>query len=190
LQWLVQNLAPPRSHGAWGGEYAKPKRLALTQRDPNVIAEAMRLLGSDAIESERAWYVLEGPSCPDVFLETDDLIVVIEGKRTEAGPTTGTSWMPVRHQMLRHIDAAWDIGGKRQCGGFFIVEGNPEGEVPDHWLNAARQTLQPDVLSQSLPHRSPEVRIKMADAFLGVTTWQTVCRNLAIPEAVLIDRVV
>jgi len=100
--------------------------------------EAMRLLGrDDAIE--RAWYLLEGPSCPDVFLETDDLIVVIEGKQTESGPTTNTSWMPLRHQMLQHIDAVWDIRNGHQCVGFFIVESGAEGETPNHWLDAARQ---------------------------------------------------
>jgi len=154
------------------------------------VAEAMRLLGRDAIESERAWYVLEGPSCPDVFLETDDLIVVIEGKRTESGPTTATSWMPLRHQMLRHIDAVWDTRDGRQCVGFFIVESGAAGETPNHWLNAARQTTKPNVLAQSLPHRSQEVRTQIADAFLGVTTWQMVCRALSIPQAVLIDQVI
>jgi hypothetical protein len=150
----------------------------------------MELLSSNRLKSERAWYVLEGPSCPDVFLETDDLIVVIEGKRTESGPTTATNWMPVRHQMLRHVDTAWEIRGDRQCVGFFIVEGNTEGNVPDHWLDAVRTTVHPDVLAQSLPHRSQEVRTQIEEAFLGVTTWQILSHHLSIPKAVLIDQVV
>ena len=92
--------------------------------------------------------------------------------------------------MLRHIDAAWDIRDGRQCVGFFIVEGEAESEVPEHWLDAARQTIEPDALKQSLPHRSQDARTQIADAFLGVTTWQTVCQRLSIPEAVLIDGVV
>lgn len=43
----------------------------------------------------RGWHVLEGPTYPDVFVETRDALVVVEGKRTEAGPTTSTSGLRV-----------------------------------------------------------------------------------------------
>lgn len=39
--------------------------------------------------------VLEGRSSPDVWLATPRAVVVIEGKRTENGPTTHTSFMGV-----------------------------------------------------------------------------------------------
>jgi hypothetical protein len=164
----------------------------LTDHDPNVIAEAMKLLDGAGAADERAWYVLEGPSCPDVFLESDDLVVVIEGKRTEPAATTTTTWMPVRHQMLRHLDAAWDMRGDRQLLGFFIVEGDTADSmaVPAHWREAARNTTTSGALAQSLPHRSPDVQLRIGDAFIGVTTWQAVCRALSIPEAVLIHEVV
>ena len=192
LRWLVQNAAAPQSDAAWGGEQTKQKRISLTHHDPNVIAEAMKLLDGAAAADERAWYVLEGPSCPDVFLESDDLVVVIEGKRTEPAPTTTTTWMPVRHQMLRHLDAAWDRRGDRQLLGFFIVEGDTGDSmaVPAHWREAARNTTTSGALAQSMPHRSQEVQQRIGNAFIGVTTWQAVCRALSISEAVLIDEVV
>ena len=85
LRRLVQNAAAPQSDAAWGGEQTKQKRMSLTHHDPNVIAEAMKLLDRAAAVDERAWYVLEGPSCPDVFGDYH-LVVVIEGKRTERHP--------------------------------------------------------------------------------------------------------
>ena len=92
-----------------------------------------------------------------MFLETDDLVVVIEGKRTEPAPTTTTTWMPVRHQMLRHIDAAWDRRGDRQLFGFFIVEGETGDSmtVPAHWREAARNTTTSGAVARAcrIAHR-------------------------------------
>jgi hypothetical protein len=148
-------------------------------REPEAIGKALSLLEQD---SGRGWHVLEGASRPDVYLETPEAIVVIEGKRTEAGPTTHTSWMKTRHQMLRHIDAAWDQRTGRRVFGFFIVEGDdPEGAIPDHWLAVARATTEPEAVARSLPHRTQEERDAIASAFLGVTTWQATCRALDVP---------
>jgi hypothetical protein len=94
-----------------------------------------------------------------------------------------------RHQMLRHLDAVWELRGQRQVFGFFIVEGDAEGNPPVQWLRAVRTTVEQRALDKSLPHRSPEERRLIADAFIGATTWQAVCRALWIPEAVLIERV-
>ena len=62
--------------------------------------------------------------------------------------------------------------------------------VPAHWREAARNTTTSGAVAQSMPHRSPEVQQRIANAFIGVTTWQAVCRALSIPEAVLIHEVV
>jgi hypothetical protein len=108
-------------------------------------------------------------------------IILIEGKRTESSPTTHTSWMPVRHQMLRNIDAAWDSG--KTVVGFFIIEGrNPSPlDVPLDWQAAARATVSSDTLVESLPHREDDAREAIAAAFRGITTWQRVCQELSVP---------
>lgn len=137
----------------------------------------------------RTWCVLEGPSQPDAYLETPELLVVIEGKRTEHGPTTHTSWMPVRHQMLRHIDCAWEIRGDRPVFGFFIVEGDDQGAIPPEWVEFARATVEPDAVAKSLPHRTADERSAIAEAFLGVTTWQIVCETFGIDRGILRDKV-
>ena len=129
---------------------------------------------------DRAWYVFEGPSYPDAYLATTDALIVIEGKRTERGPTNSTTWMPIRSQMLRHLDAAFDLAGPRALFGFFMVEGPDDGSLPETWRDAAQETLDPDLVAKSLPHRSKADRRIITEAFLGVTTWQRACRELGI----------
>ncbi len=186
LQWLVRNISDPREDGAWGDGATLVKRKALRAGEEDVVNQALRQLESEP--QRQAWYVLEGASRPDVYLESDQVLIVIEGKRTEPGPTTHTTWMPVRHQMLRHIDAVWERRGGRPVYGFFIVEGDGAGEVPEAWINHAKLTVSPDVLEKSLPHRTNPERADTAKAFLGVTTWQAVCGAFGIEWASLPDR--
>ena len=42
--------------------------------------------------------------------------------------------------------------------------------------------LTEDTLNASLPHRNEEVRQAIASSFIGVTTWQCVCKEPAVPS--------
>lgn len=180
LRWLVQNVSAPAHERLWGSPDVMEKRRKLAARDTATVAEALALLEQPL--RDRAWYVLEGRSRPDVFLETESLIVVIEGKRTERAATEVTTWMPRRSQMLRHMDAAWEIRGAKRILGLMIVEGDaPNPTEPNsYWLAEANRQIDADSLRESLPHRSSEVRQQLASGFIGVTTWQAVCQALAI----------
>ena len=92
-------------------------------------------------------------------------------------------------QMLRHLDCAWEIRGTRQICGFFIVEGESDGTLPKEWEAATRQLIEDWTLKRSLPHRTNAERGAIADAFLGATTWQKVCRSLDVPWSWLPDEV-
>lgn len=182
LRWLIENPAatPPAGFGT-KSESARVKRAELASRDKARVAEALGLL--ELSDSDRAWHIFEGPTSVDAYLETAGAAILIEGKRTERGPTTHTTWMPVRHQMLRNIDSVWDDRGNRAVGGFFIVEGeesNP-AEVPPAWRQFARDTISPAALEGSLPHRSISEQAGIAAAFFGVTTWQALCHATGIP---------
>ena len=48
-------------------------RLALARRDPDVVQEALTRLRDG--EKGKAWFVLEGESCPDAYLETDSIVI-------------------------------------------------------------------------------------------------------------------
>jgi hypothetical protein len=173
LSWLIRNVDSARALGD-----SDPRRHALGRRDPETVGNALRALRLPS-ESTRPWYVFEGRTCPDVFLTTPDAIVVIEGKRTERGPTTDTKWMAGRHQIWRHIDAAWEVRGHRHVFGCFIVEGGPtknDAAVPKIWKNAFQESMSQSVLGTSFPHRSNAEREMISRCFIGGTTWQAACR--------------
>jgi hypothetical protein len=197
LHWLVDNVADPaRRAGALAGALApetrgpEDRRSQLLAGDPEAVREAHARI--DQGPAARAWYVLEGASQPDALLLTDDAMVVVEGKRTEPGPTTSTTWLSGRHQMLRHLDAAWEMRAGRRLFGFFLVEGEgaDSTQVPTLWQRAALDTLRPETLATSLPHRREAERTEIARAFIGVATWQAACAALDVAYATLPDRVV
>jgi hypothetical protein len=192
LRWLLENAEEPRNAAAWGpSQEVINSRRRLVDRDADTLAEALRRL-QERRTSPRAWYVLEGPSQPDVYLDSADVVIVVEGKRTETAPTTSTSWMSVRHQMLRHLDAAWEHRQGRRIYGLFIVEaekGTAAFETSSVWQEAVELTISEEVLKGSMPHRSPEERSEIASALLGVTTWQAICDEFQIPREVLIPEV-
>lgn len=204
-----KKLAAPRSLLAWLLEHAEPewiettlarrtslshttrtKRAQLAQRNPETLLEAQELL-SQANISKPAWFILEGSSQPDLFLVTPELILVLEGKRTEAGPTQSTDYMRLRPQMLRHLDVVWEIREGRTVLGGLIVDGkepDPTG-VPELWQRVAHETLSQDTLDAALPHRSKEDKQALAKGFLGVMTWQKLCLALDLNVDFLPDSV-
>jgi hypothetical protein len=184
LEYLVQELSQA------GRSSSVPDRDKLLAGDETALAAALRALGAETVPP-RAWYVFEGPTSVDAYVRTTNYVVLVEGKRTESGPTTHTSWMEVRHQVLRNIDAAWDSKGDREVVAFFAVEGkDPDpAAVPQVWREAVEATISTDALAGSLPHRSEAVRSEMARSFRGAVTWQAICREFSLPPETLIDEV-
>ena len=122
-----------------------------------------------------------------------DAVVVIEGERTERAPTVRTRWLPGRDQMLRHLDAVYQMAGGRRVYGAYIVEGARDSAadaVPEVWRDAAAALTDPATLAAGLPQRTLAEREAVAGTFLGVTTWQAVCAALAVPYAGLPDEVI
>lgn len=179
LKWLVENISPPLHESLWGAPATRAKRERLVNRDPAARDEALQLLNGPY---RKAWYTLEGKSQPDAFFEGEDFIIVIEGKRTERKSTTTTTWMPERNQMLRHMDAAWEIAQGRKVFGLMIVEGEEPAELypSKHWLSESDKVVMKETLTTSLPHRTETERDQIAEGYLGVTTWQRVCRELRV----------
>jgi hypothetical protein len=179
LSWLIRHPRKPTSGKLSSNKTKAKKRQEWIEGSDSRMAEALDLLYSNPNGED--WHIFEGQSQPDVFIQTSDLLIVIEGKRTERKPTTITKWMMGRHQMLRHIDCGWEIRGKRNVIGFFIVEGTGEkGNIPTSWLDYAKATINYDSIASSLPHRRPEERKSIASCFAGVTTWQLLCREFGI----------
>ncbi len=188
LSWLIRHPRKPNSGRLSSDPHKAGKRRLWIEGSHEMILEGLRLLRNNP--TGEGWHIFEGQTQPDVFIETDDLIVVIEGKRTERTPTTMTKWMGVRNQMLRHLDCAWEIRGSKHLVGFFIVEGTGvSGEIPAPWRDCVAETLDSAVIASSLPHRGPEEQLGIASCFLGTTTWQRVCMEFGIDWNVLPDEI-
>lgn len=156
------------------------KRKLLSEGDSETIRLALRELRNGY--KKKDWFVLEGQTQPDVFYESDDIIFVVEGKRTEAEATENTKWMAGRHQMLRHIDCAWEVRGRKRVLGMLIVEGAGDDQtVPAYWQDYSDRLASAEVMASSLPHRGPDEQRAISECFVGVTTWQQVCHEFDIP---------
>lgn len=189
LRWLIENPTdtPPRDYGTRSAQVRQQREL-LVAGDLGTRNIALDLLASNGFR-ERAWYVLEGRTAIDLLLVTNRMTILIEGKRTERRPTTATSWMPVREQMLRNIDAAWDTRGDRQIASFYIVGDDNSTSLPPTWRRAIENTVSPTTVTNSLPHRSAAEREAIAQSFLGATTWGRICEELGIDYDILPDRI-
>ena len=69
---------------------------------------------------DEKYMVFEGDSYPDIFIETDDKVRVLEGKWTELDVKEYTKYQKKRNQMVRHIHNALYKYDK-QVYGFYIV---------------------------------------------------------------------
>jgi hypothetical protein len=190
LEWLIRNPALPKAGMPPASAETMRNRQRLLDGDPAALNEALKGLATGRFE--KMWYAFEGSSYPDAFIETPDALIVVEGKYTESGPTTKTTWMPERHQMLRHLDGAWEIRGKRSVYGLFIVDGgespNPLA-VPVKWRAACANSAKAEVLETSLPHRKTvEERRAIADCLVGITTWQAIQHSFNLSPALLTTR--
>jgi hypothetical protein len=184
LSWLIRNGQSLSSQ-----HVTDPARRALMEGDAATVEDALKALRTS--RDSRGWYIFEGPTCPDVFLRTPAALVVIEGKRTEPTATVDTRWLRGRHQIWRHIDAAWEIRGKQDVYGFFIVD-QPDPlttGIPADWAAAASKCLTESVLRSSFPHRSDAEVQAISRCFLGLTTWQQVCARFDIDLRDLPDQV-
>jgi hypothetical protein len=185
LQWLILNMTAPKK--GWGSSSAAERRRALVAKDPTEIQAALAELNRKP--RGRGWHILEGASYPDAYAENDEYVLVIEGKRTERGPTVRTTWMEGRHQMWRHLDAAWEVRGTRRVIGVTVVEGSYDGSIPAQYREYARNLQTAEALQQSLPHRDLNEREQIRECFAGVTTWQRLAARFGanpreLPETV------
>jgi len=179
LSWLIRHPRKPISGILSSDPIKAKKRLQWIENSHEAIIEGLSLLRQNPEGDD--WHIFEGQTQPDVFIETDDLIIVIEGKRTEREPTIRTKWMHERNQMIRHLDCAWEIRGRKQLLGFFIVQGNGlSADIPSQWKAFSAATVSNATIASSLPHRGPEEQQGIASCFIGVTTWQRVRQEFGI----------
>ena len=177
LRWLLKNpdkLTWPGSEGRRLSYSAttQASREALVglkgdSARSEIQASALRALNrNDPEKSARRWWAFEGFTEVDCCLQTDKIVLLIEGKRTES-LSESTAWYSGRNQLHRNLEAARDLAAGREFGVLVISEeelsqralGNPEA---------------------GLPHLTAAERAELMSHYLGSVTWSQVCEATGI----------
>ena len=132
---------------------------------------------------DRPWYMFEGYTNPDIFIEGDDYVIVCEGKWTEPHITTTTTYLcsagEYRNQMIRHIQGALNYTNKKVYA-FYIVDagcGYTEDLNKESFVRQLElETIQPEDIEKE----------KISNAFYGYTTWQAIQEKL--PQIVFLSK--
>jgi hypothetical protein len=111
----------------------------------------------------------------DCYLETSNLVLLIEGKRTET-LSAKTDWYPLRNQLIRNLEVAQEIAGTKNFAVLVIAESDI-GQI------------HPKVVQQSLPHFNPAEREALLQHYLGCILWKDVCRAVGMAYESLPDTV-
>ena len=147
-------------------------------KNPNQRAEAC-LEALAALEEDyrtlspnsRQWYLFEGFTHPDIFIEGDDYIIICEGKWTESNITTTTTHLSsdgeFRNQMIRHIQGALNLGSKKVYA-FYIVD-----EDCGYESQLTKESLATQLEMETIKIPSSE-KAAILNAFYGYTTWQKI----------------
>lgn len=161
LYWMVLNAGVSNIIKPKADERIE-KRCRLFKGDEKVRQEALHLLSVGIRKGKGTWPVLEGDSYPDVFIETNKFVLVIEGKRTESGATKHTTYLDGCDQLLRHMDCALEYAKDKPVYGISICE-----------LENEQFGTYSDVC---LPHRTMATRKLLRKGYLKGITWRELQR--------------
>lgn len=133
--------------------------------------------------SSRFWYIFEGYTNPDIFIEGDDYVIICEGKWTEAQITTKTTHLSAqneyRNQMIRHIQGGLNYTKKRIYA-FYIVDKDC-GYTQDLTKESLKHQLELETIKIN-----DEEKAMILSSFYGFTTWQDIKERL--PSVVFLDK--
>ena len=181
---LLEMISHVSNHYSYYKSIKNKDRAQLFSADPNIRkvkqAEAIKCL-NDQYENlsanSRNWFVFEGFTQPDIFIEGDDYILLGEGKWTEKHITESTFHLNennggYRNQMVRHIEGALNYCESNNLNkciiAFYIVDDDctyKESLSKDSFIKQ---------LSKETISKDDELKQKIIDSFAGFTTWQKV----------------
>lgn len=149
-------------------------------------AERRASRGQGSASWPAKWVALR-ESRPSALLETARVVAAIEGRRTSPGKQDSPE--EEAYRVIRDLDALYDDARGRFLAGLLIVEDDGGRPGAAEILGAACDEVATNkrLVARWLPHREPSQRLEIAGAFLGVTSWQRVCRELEVPWAALPD---
>ena len=172
LRWLIENP----SKMSWPkGKFSKEtlyKREKLFDEHGEIAAQETRqealleLEHHGSLGSAKKWWAFEGFTEVDCCLETDRLVLFIEGKRKES-LSPSTAWYPARNQLIRNLEVAQEIAGDKDFAVIVI----------------AKQDIGPiseEIVEKGLPHFNQEERNDLMKHYLGCILWPDLCHAVGM----------
>lgn len=180
LIWMLQNLDKLNKIDNYGVDKIDSKnylkRKNLFSGDIKTINEGIKLILSKSKLPERSWYIFEGNTYPDIFIETENSIFIGEAKRTEKDITTKTKWLGQRDQLIRHIDSVLDQS--KQIYSFYILEKN------EYFKGYYKERMglydKRDYFKLNLKHRDDLLIDKAYNSFIGFVFWDDIAELFGI----------
>lgn len=154
------------------GDETQRRRSILVDGAPDAQVEQVRFGLAEfervgAAGSSKAWWAFEGFTEVDCLLETENVVIFVEGKRNEH-LSESTQWFKGRNQLVRNCEAVGEFAKGRACG--VVVVGEQDLEVPSE-----------AGFERGLLHLSSGERAQVRQRFLGQTTWRQLCDAMSIP---------
>jgi hypothetical protein len=163
-------------------ENTKLNRDGLRSGDTEVREKALAAIDDPDSDHRGKWWCLEGTTMVDCALFTKEMVLFVEGKRTELEPSPNVSWYRGRNQVLRNLDCArWygKLHGLDYYALLIIEDGDAGREKKAGEVDAERW------VSSSLPHLSAHDREEAMQHYLGFTTWRAITDAMDLPEDLL-----
>ena len=165
------------------GESTIEWRRKLFSRNPGEQAEAMAeglraLERRGAGDSDGQWWAFEGFSHIDCCLVAENLVLFVEGKRTEP-VSRRTRWFSERSQLWRNVEAAGDFSKGKDFAVILAVETEGDGTAA---LAAAAGSLK-----GSCPHLEEPDREQLSQHLLGFVTWRQMVDEFGLPGECLVE---
>ena len=137
------------------------------QAQDETIARALRNLDeSGAAGSKGKWWAFEGFTNFDFYIETETLILVVEGKRKE-DIASSTRWFKGRNQIVRNLEVTREASGGKEYAVMLISESTIDPVTAEDFENG-------------LPHFKPEEREELYRHYLGNFEWRDLCKATGI----------
>ena len=184
LEWALMNpeeLTWPEDGKKTFGTETQYKRECLfgyhgTDTQKEIMKEGLNELKKQGVYySAGQWWAFEGFTKIDCFLETDDFLLGIEGKRTDK-VSPATDWFPQRNQIIRNLEVLKETAGSKEYALLLMSEDG-------------KDTIKDSDFTNSLPHYSEQEIAEIKTHYLGALTWQQACEAVgldfnALPETI------
>jgi hypothetical protein len=176
MRWLISNpekLSWPKKSKSELRRYSdevQVLREALYYEGPKqlgAIEAAMKeLVKVTAKGSSRKWWAFEGFTSVDCWLETDKLVLLVEGKRTDK-VAKSTHWYPKRNQLVRNLEVISELD--KPAFLLLAVEKEPTD-------------LTPGEVAKSTPHLDESQQAALMSHSLGYATWDELRGRMHVTE--------